>query len=738
MYRRCVLSCAVISAMYAPVFAQTSESVELQTITVSASRESSPLNKLANNVSVLTEKDRQRLFAQDLETALESVAGVSFDGNGRYGATDVSIRGISGNRVKILVDGQQLADGFEFGPYQNSGRDYATLHNIRQLEVIKGPASSLHGSDAIGGVVSLVSKTPNDFLKENQKMAGDISVQYKGDRQGINTLATLAVAPNARVNGLVSVLAGKQGERRNHHGNQAEGAARSSPDPQTIHQLDLQTQWHFQPNAQHRLSLSAGTYHNWRDTNQLSARGEGGFGRYLYQDYRGKDRQQRWFVNARHEFEIKQGWADSGYWRAHWQGQYTKQDTRIQGALKNAPQTAIARQRESEFMVEEWGVEAQFNKAFASKWAQDWLYGVQFQQKSVAMNRRIADKLSAGAEKVYDQKNAPDSVVRQLGIFAQNRVSVGESGLSLIGGLRYDHYQLQAQVDETYRRTVGTAFKVRDIDEGRFSFRLGALWDIHDHHALYANYAEGFRAPAFHESNLGFENRQGGYVLIPNFNLRPESSYGIEAGWRSDNGIFQHDASVFYTYYKDFIDNNAFIGDNPDGISQFQAINLPATEIYGAELTAGLDFGGVSEKLQGISGNLSLAYAEGRARDSGKALSSLDPLSGQFSIAYDAPNADWGVMGKVNFATEKRLESAQSASVVTRETASIVPVAGYAVVDLTAYYQPVKGLTLRAGVFNLFDKEYITWRDARWLSALSRQRYSASGRWIGASLRYEF
>lgn len=75
-------------------------------------------------------------------------------------------------------------------------------------------------------------------------------------------------------------------------------------------------------------------------------------------------------------------------------------------------------------------------------------------------------------------KNAPDSSIDQLGLFAQNRISFGASGFSLIPGVRYDHYRLNAKPDQTFWNTVGSGYQVRDYREGQLSWRLGALYDI--------------------------------------------------------------------------------------------------------------------------------------------------------------------------------------------------------------------------------------------------------------------
>ena len=150
--------------------------------------------------------------------------------------------------------------------------------------------------------------------------------------------------------------------------------------------------------------------------------------------------------------------------------------------------------------------------------------------------------------------------------------------------MRYDHYRLNAKPDQTFWNTVGSGYQVRDYREGQLSWRLGALYDIGDSHTLYANYAEGFRAPAFNETNLGFENASQGYSYIANPGLKPEKSRGIEIGWRSDNGILKHDLSAYYTTSSKARPISAATrkaGSSPSAASTCQApkstaLNLPA------------------------------------------------------------------------------------------------------------------------------------------------------------------
>lgn len=765
MFRPSLLTAAVCAALYTPAFAQqtnTTTSIELNPITVSSSREYSPLNKLANNITVINDKTLENHLALSVEDALESVPGVSFDGQGRYGLSDVTIRGVSGNRVKLLVDGQEIANYFSFGPFQTAGRQYLDLNNMKQVEIIKGPASSLHGSDAVGGVVSFISKTPDDYLQADKRFGGSVGASYHGDSNTFAQDATLAFALSPQWDGLVSLGFSQGHERENHHGNDAIGASRSSPNPEDNKSHNIQGQLRFKPNENHTFSLKVSDYrfeHDSQMLNQLKIP----FSRrniYSYDTYRAENEQKRQSLALRHDFTIHQAWADSGYWQIFAQKQASQQNSIMNGVYTNtvpnlgliATNAAAQRWRQSDYEVKEIGGELQLHKHIAGNISQDWVYGINIHQKEIEMLRTGNDQINTSNQSI-SERNAPNSEVQQIGVFAQNRLSFGDSGFSLIPGIRYDRYRLKTSPDAIFNAGAGRDFAINEFDEGKFSFRLGALYDINEQHSLYANYAEGFRAPNFSEANVGFANYARGYAYIPNLNLKPESSRGIELGWRSDNGIFHHDLSLYYNRYKNFIKTQHEVGFNrATRLIQYQSINLPSAEIYGAELGAGLDFGAMNPQLEGFSADIALAYAKGntKGKDSSGAsakipLTQINPLSGYLRLQYDAPSDIWGVAGKWHFARGK---SANDIATTDHEGKALdsprakvvpLPTGGYGVFDLTGYYRPIPDLTVRAGIFNAFDKAYIPWSDAKTLSnSRDQQIYSAPGRWFGASIRYDF
>jgi vitamin B12 transporter len=133
--------------------------VQLGTISVtSPTGVATPLNEVANSVTVITADDIQRDQRQTLPDALMNVPGMNVvQTGGPGGIANVFMRGTNSNHVKVLVDGIDVSD-----PSSPDGSfDFSQMltGDISRIEVLRGPQSGLYGSDAIGGVISITTKT---------------------------------------------------------------------------------------------------------------------------------------------------------------------------------------------------------------------------------------------------------------------------------------------------------------------------------------------------------------------------------------------------------------------------------------------------------------------------------------------------------------------------------------------------------------------------------------------------
>ena len=152
-------------------------------------------------------------------------------GNSRFGLSGFTIRGIGGNRVLTQVDGVSVADNFTFGGFLSAQRDYVDLDTVKQVEIIRGPASSLYGSDAIGGAVSFITKDAGDYLDEGDDVYLRLKTGYDGSDDSWLRSGTVA-GRYGQVDSLVH-LGRRTGQATDSYGNHGgTGNQRTKSNPQ--------------------------------------------------------------------------------------------------------------------------------------------------------------------------------------------------------------------------------------------------------------------------------------------------------------------------------------------------------------------------------------------------------------------------------------------------------------------------------------------------------------------------
>ena len=150
----------VTIAALAPVAAQSPDDTQLELVTISATRIPTRVMDVPATVTVKDAESLDRELVFNLEDLVRYEPGVSMrNEGGRFGASGPSIRGIGGNRVLMEVDGVRLPDAFAIGSFANAGRDVLDTDLLKRVEIVRGSASSLYGSDAIGGVIQYITLT---------------------------------------------------------------------------------------------------------------------------------------------------------------------------------------------------------------------------------------------------------------------------------------------------------------------------------------------------------------------------------------------------------------------------------------------------------------------------------------------------------------------------------------------------------------------------------------------------
>ncbi|MGB8952536.1 MAG: TonB-dependent receptor [Candidatus Aminicenantales bacterium] len=127
-------------------------------VTVTATMYRKDVRDCSTSVNVVREEDLKGTSASNALNALSFLPGIFIQRTGDFGRADVDIRGLGQRtqRIQILVDGRPE----KMGLFGCSVSHSFPLDNVSRIEVVKGPASVFYGSDALGGVVNILTKTP--------------------------------------------------------------------------------------------------------------------------------------------------------------------------------------------------------------------------------------------------------------------------------------------------------------------------------------------------------------------------------------------------------------------------------------------------------------------------------------------------------------------------------------------------------------------------------------------------
>ena len=165
---RSMATVATVSLLSVLPFAaqgQTAQQTEIEEVLVSASLLPISASRSANAITVIDSKQLKNRAALSVSDLLRDVPGLAVSRSGVQGsATQIRVRGAEANHLLVLIDGVEAND-----PSQSDELNWGTLSaaDIERIEVIRGPQSSLRGSDAMAGVVNIVTRRADRPLSVN-------------------------------------------------------------------------------------------------------------------------------------------------------------------------------------------------------------------------------------------------------------------------------------------------------------------------------------------------------------------------------------------------------------------------------------------------------------------------------------------------------------------------------------------------------------------------------------------
>ncbi|EJN30854.1 TonB-dependent hemoglobin/transferrin/lactoferrin receptor family protein [Pseudomonas sp. GM78] len=695
--------------------------LNLEQVTISATRQEQDINSVPSTVTVQTREDLDRNNVNNIKDLVRYEPGVSVGGTGtRAGLSGYNIRGIDGDRVLTQVDGVQVPDGFFNGPYAQTNRNYVDPEIVKRVEILRGPASVLYGSNAIGGAVSYYTLDPDDIIKPGQDVGARLKTGYSSADDSWLTSGTVA-GRTGDFDGLLHLSQRNGHETESYGETGGTGLDRTEANPEDVRTTNVLAKlgWNYADDA--RFGLTYEHYKDDRDTNQLSAVGgpfNAGRGFGFYQSRTGNDTITRERFGLDHRFAVDSLLADNIKWTLNYQIAKTDQSTEE----IYAPSRTVLRNRDTTYKDRQWVFDAQADKAFAIADTDHVVtYGTTIKQDKVTGLRtgsgtcltvagacRVIGAASA-ADTLTPASDFPDPTINTYSLFAQDQIAW--NNWNFMPGLRYDYTQLKPHLTDEFLATADQSGNGEVNEDNktwhRLSPKFGTTYRFNDHYTWYGQYAEGFRTPTAKALYGRFENVAGGYQVAPNPDLEPEKSKSYETGLRGQFDAGTFDVAVFYNKYRDFIDENAITPGYPE--TTFQSNNIQHATIKGLELKGRLNldtFGAPS----GLYTQGSVAYLYGRNDDSGEPLNSINPLSGVFGLGYDQDK--YGTL--LSWTLVKRKTRVDSTSFNTPDgTSTQFKTPGYGVLDLAGFYKVTDDLTVNAGLYNLTDKKYWQWDDVR-------------------------
>ncbi|WP_161604363.1 TonB-dependent receptor [Roseiconus nitratireducens] len=561
--------------------------------------------------TIIDRDDLDRRQATTMYRALQKEVGVMLQQTGN-GQLSPFIRGLTGQQVLILVDGIRMNTSIlRPGPNQYA----ATIDpgSIERIEVIRGAESALWGSDAIGGVINVVTRSANPF--RGNYLSPELTEIYSTAEASSYTRTAFGGWYGATgVYGGVSYLDVGNLDRGGDFGRQ----------PGTDYQQysgDLKLQRML--NEDHLLTFAM--QHFEQQDLKRSDRflpfvlGPATDGSVPTQRPTVFDPQQRDLIYGRLEGLLPDDFLFADYYSVTLSGSRTKEASTVDRYASNDPDAVPTRREIGEFDDLGWGTiltAAKDVDVFGKL-----TYGTDFYSESIDARRvRIDDPTLPGATPTPTDPQYPDdSQADRVGVFTSWHVPLTER-LDATTSVRYENINISGTPNFD---TLGPTFFKRTYQDWIASVGLG--YELTDKVRLVGGYYEGFRAPTIDDltANKTFLQNNQSVPLVGNLNVQPEHSQTYEVGIKFNTDRFRLQAIEYWTDFSSFISRETIDGAR---FLTNQTAYLNGTEIDGEYL--------IRPDLA-LYGNFYYTY--GQITTSDQPISRIPPTQGILGLRFEEP-----------------------------------------------------------------------------------------------------
>ena len=641
---------------------------------------------------------------------LLSVSGKVFIQKSQQGGGSPMIRGFATNRLLYSIDGVRMNTAiFRSGNLQNIiNLDPFAIENT---EVLFGPGSVIYGSDAIGGVMSFQTLTPQLSLSDKPFITGKANVRYSSANKektghfdvnlGFKKWAFVSSISSWDYDNLRQGSHGPEDYIKDYYVQRQDSidVVITQEDkllqiPSAYSQINMMQKIRFQPNEnwdfQYGFHFSETSPYGRYDRHQRVRDGLPRYAEWAYGP-------QIWMMNNLNiSYTPNYSVFDQMSLRvAHQWFEESRIDRTFNKTERNTQSEEVGA----------YSVNLDFIKATGEK--NIFFYGVEYVLNDVNSEGELTD-ISTGISEVGPARY-PKSKWQSLAAYITDEFKVADN-FTLSGGARYNYVLLDSKFDTTF---YPFPFSEANLSNGAFTGSLGGVYRPTDSWVVSANLGTAFRSPNVDDVGKVFDSEPGS-VVVPNPDLKPEYAYNADLGIAKVFGdVVKIDITGYYTSLKDALVRRDYKLNGQDSImyqgelSQVQAIqNAAVAHVYGVQA-------GVEVKLpKGFGFSTDVNFQKGEEElDNGETSPSrhASPFFGVSRLNYKVGKLSMEMnvnyQGKKDFDDLPEEEKGKTEIYALDKNGNPFAPAWYTL-NFKALYKIMDSFDISGGIENLTDQRY--------------------------------
>ncbi|MEH3396798.1 TonB-dependent receptor [Klebsiella variicola] len=631
------------------------------TMVVTASGYEQKLTNAPASISVIAQKELQQKNYTDLGEALSGVEGVDVrGGTGKTGGLDISIRGMPSSYTLILIDGVRQNASSDTTPNGFGTLDTAMmppLSAIDHIEVIRGPMSTLYGSDAMGGVINIITKKGGDEWHGGLNIGHSVQEHSKwGDSSQIGFYTSGPLVSNTLDLALRGNFNHRQGSSITSLSNS--GSDTRVPYPTKSDNYNFGGRLNYKTSDQNTLWIDGETARQTYDNRngQLGPVGTSGGG------YTDELRYQRQKVMLGHDTDLSFG---------RWSSSLSYAVTENKGRLLTARTLSAANKSLSGNDRELKNTNTILDTSLVTPLGEDHLLQIGGQYWDARLKDGI---VLANSGETFQQKT--------WALFAEDDWQLLDP-LSLTWGARYEKH---------------------DSFGGHLSPRAYLVWNAFDNWTVKGGVSTGYKTPSLSQLHNGVSGVAGNGLVstIGNPNLKPETSVNYETGLYYENEAHvKANITGFINNYRNAIESET-IDD-----STYSYRNV------GKAITQGIEFAtSFPVWTPDVMLNLNYTYTDSKQRGGDNPGAPLTNTARQMANARinwaATTDLNTWLMVEYHGKTPRYTSNYSNLSAVQKAVYDDrgAYLKAWTVVNMGASYKVTSQLTLNGTVNNLFDKDF--------------------------------